>query len=303
MKLERKSWEFLSSKFPLAQVAALPVTSTPKGAECRFRLYPASDSEHPISGSMDTEGKIKLDDIAVITPLTRMALQAMVVQTLAAVMVPRHIEQLAKTVVKGPALIWEDEVFASRPVIHVIGELGKKQEDDDEEPIIDTLHRIHPKIAMLLFQWLLDEENDWQPQLYRMFYDEMEGGKKEYFCAPWSNAKNLLKEGKVPLSEVFHNTVRAHTRPVPVYMDKAGSIIVRQVSERALRNYERFLRYGGRPLDQRPVRKTYILPNGGRLVLDVARTFNQGTFNSLDQIWNMVPDFSLKIRAKKRFKF
>jgi hypothetical protein len=86
-------------------------------------------------------------------------------------------------------------------------------------------------------------------------------------------------------------------------MDKAGSIVVRQVSEKALRNYGRFLHNGGRQLDQRPVRKTYQLPNGGRLVLDVARTFNQGTFNSLDQVWDVVPDSSLKARAKGQFKF
>ena len=52
-----------------------------------------------------------------------------------------------------------------------------------------------------------------------------------------------------------------------------------------------------------PVRKTYQLPNDVRIVLDLARTFNQGTFNSLDEVWDMIPDLTLKANAQRSFKF
>lgn len=298
MVLERKSWEFLSAEFPKVEVAAHPALES-KGAACKFRLYTSSNPNKPIIGSMDTEGKMELADIAVLTPLTRLALQAVVMQSLAAVMVPRRVEQLAKWSGRGPSLIWEGEVFACRPVLHAFSQLGA--EKNNQGPPIESVHRIHPMIAFELFRWLLDE-GDWEDLLYQMSFEEAASGR-EYFCSPCLNAKGLLKARKVALSQVFHNTVRAHTRPVPGYQD-GDSVVLGQVSDQAMRNYARFLRTGGRELDFRPVSKTYVFPDGRRVVRDaVPRTFNQGTFNSLDQVWDVVPDLSLKARAKKQFKF
>lgn len=294
MTVKRHPNEYLGTLFPIVEVAQHPKLGE-NGAACIFRISFPEMPDKPVLGELNAEGHIKLDRISAITLEGRQALQAVAAQTLAAVLVPRYLEMFPPKTKSGFKIIYTGEVWASRPVIHLLGEL--REDLNENEQRISGGSRIHPEIARRLFAWLLDEELDCPFRLFREIKKLVHGVQEIYFTT-WRKAKDELRARNANLSDAYIRTVRAYTRPVSVFINQGGDIVVQQMSNRAMRNYERFRSDIGRELDLSPVRKTYLLLGEKRIVLNVPRTFNQGTFDSLAEVWKMIPDLSLKKRAE-----
>ncbi|MBI3231832.1 MAG: hypothetical protein HYZ51_01990 [Candidatus Doudnabacteria bacterium] len=173
--------------------------------------------------------------------------------------------------------------------------------EEDNAGFLSGSTRINPLVALRLFRWLLDEELNPPFRLHRKSVDKPEG-REEVFYPTWREAKEQLKARKVGLRDVYFRTIRAHTRPVAAKVDVSGTVTFQRMSEAAQRKYELFVQDIGRQLDCTSVRKTYLLPGGIRIALDVPRTFNQGTFNTLEEVWHTIPDSSLKARARSSFR-
>lgn len=298
LSLPRRSEEFLGDVFPVIKVGEHP-TLKQNGAACRFSIDLPDLPDRPLTGALDAEGKMSLDRICALTPTGWMALQAAVAQTVAALVIPCYLEMAPIRGERGGGLTFTGEVFARRPVIHTLGDLSEPR--DEEIDVISGSTRINPGVALWLFQWLLDEDLRCPFRLHRELVDKPEG-REERLYPTWREAKELLKAKKVGLRGVCFRTIRAHTRPLAARVAESGTVVFQQMSDAAKRKYDFFVRDIGRELDLTSVRKTYLLPGGVRVVLDVPRTFNQGTFNTLEEVWQMVPDRTLKARAKQSFK-
>lgn len=297
MRVKRRTDEFLGAHIPRIDVAIHPKFGE-SGTACKFRIFFTELPDIQITGHMNPEGEVEFNNIVVLTPFGRDGLRAAVLESLGAILIPRYLERIPSPLRGGCGGNFTGEVWAARPSIHTLG----KAEEEPEPSGPSFGNRINPVIAQLVFEWLIGETADCPFRLYRKVKEKPEGVETEdTYYVGWNNAKQLLLAEKVTLSQVYLRTVRAHTKPVGVKVDKDGKVVVQQVSERAKRNYSRFLADTGRQLDMSPVRKTYELPGGVRIALTLERTFNQGTFNSLDEVWVMIPDLSLKARAKQSF--
>ena len=295
-QVPRKADEFLGAEIPRIDIARHPSLGD-NGAACKFKIYFTDFPDSQVTGRMDQEGEVEFDNIAVLMPLGRHSLRAAIAETLAALVIPQYIAQLPHRGNIGGGIAFTGEVVAARPTIHILGKLGEK--DPEGGPVGS---RINPTIAEWIFLWLLGKDSSRRYKFYRQAVENVEGTDEPFFVL-WEEAKDLLHRRQIHLRSVYTHTVRAHTKPVGVRLVD-NTIVVDQVSERAKRNYQRFVKDTGRELDMKTlVRKTYTTPGGGRLVLDLARTFNQGAFNDLEEVWQMVPDLSLKALAKQTFKF
>ncbi len=299
MRVRRRADEFLGSHIPRIDVAIYRQFGE-SGTACKFRIFFTKFPDEQITGLMDPEGKVEFNNIAVLTPFGRNGLRAAVLESLGAILIPRYLERIPSPLRGGCGGNFTGEVWAARPTIHTLGQVNK-----DPEPQGPSFgNRINPVIAHLVFQWLMGEAADCPFRLYRKVKERVEETQTDdTYYVSWDSAKQQLLAERVTLSQVYLRTVRAHTKPVGVKVDRDGKVVVQQVSARARRNYRRFLLDTGRQLDMSPVRKTYELPGDVRIVLTLERTFNQGTFNSLDEVWTMIPDLTLKANAQRSFKF
>lgn len=299
MRVKRLADEFLGAHIPRIDVAIHPKFGE-SGTACKFRIFFTEHPNDQISGLMDPEGKIELNNIAVLTPFGRNGIRAAVLESLGAILIPRYLERIPSPLRRGCGGNFTGEVWAARPTIHTLGQVTEEQEP--QGPSFGN--RINPVIALLVFEWLTGGAADCPFRLYRKVKERVEEAQTDdtYYIG-WDSAKQQLLMERVTLSQVYLRTVRAHTKPVGVKVDKNGKVVVQQVSDRAKRNYRRFLSDTGRQLDMSPVRKTYELPGGVRIVLTLERTFNQGTFNTLDEVWAMIPNLTLKANAQHSFKF
>jgi len=298
LSLPRHCDEFLGDVLPVVKIAEHPQLKQ-NGAACIFSIDLPDLPDKPLTGSLDAEGEIVLDRVCVLTPTGRQALQAVVVQSVAALVIPHYLDTAPVHGEHGGGLAFTGEVYGRRPVIHKLGDLS--QEREEEANIIPSGTRINPAVAWKLFQWLMDEDLLCPYRLHRQLVDKPEG-REERLYPTWREAKELLKARKVELRGVHFRTIRAHTRPVAAQLTQSGTVVFQHMTDAAKRKYEFFVKDIGRELDLTAVRKTYLLPSSVRVVLDVPRTFNQGTFNTLEEVWQMVPDRALKARAKQSFK-
>lgn len=297
MPVRRRKEEFLGAILTRIDVARRRDIGD-VGAACCFRTY-LPEIPQPIQGKLDAEGEMTLENILVLTPPARMALNAAVAQTLVEILIPRYEATLPPKPQTGfQELSYTGEIWTTRPVIHTEGDLSDES-TTPELPSGGT--RINPTISKIVFQWLTDEVLD---NPVRLFQERMErsGGRSEIYYVTAQDAKEQLQARLLSLSEVYVRTVRAHSRPLGVNKDLDGMIKVQQMSNKARRNYERFRQEGGRELSFAPVRKTYILPDGRRMIFDVPKTFNQGTFHTLAEVYEMIPIPTLKQKARELFR-
>ncbi len=299
MRVKRRADEFLGAHIPRIDVAVHPKFGE-SGTACKFRIFFTELPDDQISGLMGPEGEIEFNNIVLLTLFGRDGLRAAVLESLGAILIPRYLERIPSPLRGGFGGNFTGEVWAARPAYHTL-----IQVQENPDPVGPSFgNRINPEIARLVFLWLTGEAADCPFRLYRKVKEKPEGEQTEdTYYVGWDSAKHYLLSEKVTLSQVYLRTVRAHTKPVGVKVENDGTVVVRQVSDRAKRNYRRFLSDTGRQLDMTPVRKTCELPGGVRIVLTLERTFNQGTFNSLDEVWVMIPDLTLKADAKRSFKF
>jgi len=295
MPVRRRENEYMSTLFPHVEVAKHSILGE-NGAACVFRITFPDLANDPVTGSLDAEGSLSLDRICALTPQGRLVLQAVVAQTLAAVLIPRYLDKFPPKRRAGFRVSLSGELWASRPVVHRLGELSKDREHSEAG---SGGSRIHPDLAEWLFEWLLDIILDQPFRLHRKM-EERIGDIKDVHFPTWLEAKEELKEKRIGLSDVYYRTIRAHSRPTAVYLNDSGNVVVQKMSSRAQRNYERFLADVGRALDFSPVNKTYDL-DGRRIPLTVPRTFNKGAFSSLREVWEMIADPALKERARQAF--
>ncbi len=295
LAVRRRHDEFLGEQFSMIEVAEHPILGD-NGAACRFWIVVSELPDKPLTGTLDQEGRISFDQISVLTGLGRRALQAVVVQTLAAVLVPQYLYSIAPRHKKGGGLTYTGEFWAHRPAVHTQGDLSGEPEEIEDGP---SVVRINPGVALELFQWLIGDRPDLPRRLHRLVLE----GKEAYYPT-WKDAYKLLVERRAGLSEVYFRTVRVHTKPAGVYRRQGSdTIVVRQKSEAAQLKYEHYRADGGRELSFFDEWITYKLDETRRIVLKVPRTFNYGTYHSLEQIWVEVPNHSLKVRAREAFKF
>ena len=294
--LRRRKNEFLGAELP--KVTLSEINARAYGAACKFLLF-VPDQTEPLVGEMSEDGAITFENVLAITPLTRAAAEAVVIDSLSQILIPQLIESLPATGKSGFRIPATTEVYAVRPTIHTLGDLENRDNDLGAEP---GGTKINPEIATKLFEWLLGLQTNCQFRLYKAVTVKQLGRKETYFCTDY-HAHELIMNREISLSDVYMRTVRAHTRPLGVYYNTRGEIVTQSMSTRAERNYERYLLDIGRKLDFSQVRKTYTLPNHQKIVLDIPRTFNQGAFCSLEEAWIYVQNLEVKAKASQSFKF
>lgn len=297
MRLRRREDEIMNSQFSRVDIARRRDLGD-VGSACRFQVHISDLPNTPLHGQLDEQGEISFGNVLYLTPLARTAVCTVVIQSLCAVLIPSYVDALPpRGGVGGIGIRFSGEISAARPVIHTLGELQLNQRSRNQE---ERGSRINPAVAEILFRWLLDDLPDCP---FRLFVPEVElmSGREEIFYVTRLDAKERLCARNMALDQVFARLIRAYSRPLGVYLNNEGDIIVQTMSTRARRNYERYLLDGGRELDFSSVRKTYILPSGRRIVMDVPRTFNRGTFRSLEDFYNVLLVPELREQATSRF--
>lgn len=292
MPLRRKKSEFLGEAFPKVSLCENPEFIN-NGAACTFRIT-IPNHEEAISGKLDMEGNLThLDGIVWLSHRSKQIIRAVVVDSLAAILIPTYVEKLPVKSHGGWRVPSEQDFWARRPVIHTRGEFA----DEYEEPSDSMGTKIHPQVAQLLFEWLLDKQNDCPFRLYKVKEVQIGKGTESYYVT-YETAKEDLLKAKSSIHDIYMRTTKAYTKPLGLYLNQRGDVVAQKVSARALRNYQMFVEDTGRELNFTPVRKTYTLPSGQNIVLDVPRTFCIGSFDTLSDCLKLVPDQNLKEEAR-----
>jgi hypothetical protein len=295
-QLKRKPREFLGAALPRIDFAKNKKYGD-RGAACRFRIYLPDLPTQPLCGSLDPEGELSLDNTPILDSISRLAVQAAVTQTLCAVLIPRLIESVPANGNAGVEVVIVGEPLARRPVIHTLGEIGAEDEQEDQP---SRGMRLNPMIALFVFRWLLGQYPEYECHLHFQTEEKAASGKDVYYVSAPSARQDLVRK-KLKLSQVFIRAVRAHTRPLSAYLDETNTVRVKQRSARADRNYQRYRQQDGRELTFAPVPKTYILPGGLRVPVQVERTFNRGHFVSLEDALKLIFDSTLKAEILQKF--
>jgi hypothetical protein len=296
MPLRRKPKELLGTELPKVEICRHK-TQGEQGAACRFQIPLSKLEGRLIRGTLDPDGEILIDNAPILSEKSKVVLRAVVAQSIRALLIPIFVETLPPTGQNG-SLIVTGEPVARRPIIHTLGELGNERDQDD---VAAFGSRINPVMAMLVFRWLLGHLSD-EEYTFRLFVSARDITNQENYFRVIRTAKKDLMSGQRALSEIFMRVVRAHTRPLPAYLDASNTVRTREMSERARRHYDRYRGEGGRELNFTPVRKTYLLPNGFRVPIDVPRTFNQGCFASLEEAAQFIFDPDLKPEIRRQFR-
>jgi hypothetical protein len=297
--LRRQKTEFLGAELPKVSLAELS-DDRQYGSSCKFQVF-LRNHDLPLSGTMDDDGHVNFDNVLYLSPLAVKAIEAVVVDSLCQILVPRLVETLPQTGKPGCRIPATTDVYAARPTIHTLGDLENRQHYSDE---VSGGTRINPEIATKVFEWLLGMREGGQFRLYQAATIKHQGRKESYFCTD-HDAHEQIMYRHLSLHDVYMRIVRAHTKPLGVRFDSYDNIVVQQRSAKAERNYDRYLRDIGRKLDFSDVRKTYTLPGPDKrkMVLDIPRTFNQGAFCTLAEAWEYVLDLNVKAQAYQMFKF
>ncbi len=296
MQVRRRDDEFLGQVLERIDVAQHPKLGD-VGAACKFRFPLPNLQGRQVYGELDTEGEMTLRSIPVLTPAARTAVKAAVAQTLVAVLVPSLKDTLPPKPIRGARTSYTGEIWATRPVIHTLGEIGRDRGIADIE---SGGTRIHPVYADGIFRWLTDEAvTNPYPLFHRV--KEREGNVTEPCFRLFKDAKAELLARRLALSDVFARLIKAYARPLAIWWDDGGQVCVKKMSARAQRNYQRHRDDGFRALDFSPVKKTYQYPDGRRVVVDVPRTFIHGTFYTLQEVFAFVFDSGLRAKVQTMF--
>jgi hypothetical protein len=296
MPVRRRGSELLGITLPRIDVARHKKFGD-VGAACKFRIPVPDDPRKVIRGHLNPEGEMTLENTPLMDATTQSLLQAAVTQTLCAVLVPSLIEEQAPGFNPSGPSIRTGQPWSARPILRTVGEIAGTSSEDEPEV---RGSRLNPIIAVMLFRWLLGRDTR---HPFRLFVETEEqiGKKSEKYFVSRTGIKELLRRKQLSLSSVYIRAVRAHTQPVGAYMDQDQTIKIRKMSSKAERNYQRYRQEGGRELDYSSVQKTYLLPDGIRVPLEIPRTFNQGVFISLEEASGLVFDTELQEAIREAF--
>jgi hypothetical protein len=297
MQVRRRKGEVLGATLPRIDVARHSKFGD-RGAACKFRIPVPDKEKMVIRGNLGPEGELYLENTPLLEVSAQALVRAAVAETVCVVLVPDLVtEPVIQSDASGPS-VRTGEPWASRPILRVVGEIGGTQ--NNEEASIQG-SRLNLNIVAALFEWLVAERGKYP---FRLFLETSEkvGRGCETFFVTRPGAKELLRRKQISLSQVYIRAVRAHTRPLGAYLDKDDQTIkIRSMSAKAERNYRRYREDGGRELDFSEVQKTYLLPNGLRVPLQIPRTFNQGCFISLADASQLVYDDELNAAIREMF--
>lgn len=290
MPVRRKTEEFFGAEAKVVEVCQHP-TVQERGAACQFR-FRLEGMPEAVRGELDLEGNVTFENVLVLNEVSRAAVQLTVLETLSAVLIPHYVPGSPPRG-NGGVSTASLELYARRPVVHEEGVVGRP----DLPPIGPPGKvRIHPTVARLLCEWMLGERDDIDFDLF-----EQEGGSRHRYRKDAAARLDLLNH-KRSMSDVYVRPIRAFTSPAGAKLVN-GEVVPRKPSDWSRENYERYLQDGGRPLDFSPVTKTYIVDGTGRrVVLEVPRTFNQGTFVTISDALTRVEDPRLVARMLARFR-
>jgi len=295
MPYRRRREDVLGVELPTIEVARRE-NEMDQSAACRFRITIPDVSNVHIRGELDTAGEMTLENILVLTPLSRLALQAVVLHALVVALIPRYIDAVPFRGTAGARVPRPENFWTRQPVIHTRGEIGQHV----SRPTRGGGTKINPLMVLFLFQWLLDEDTE-PSRVHRKASEVIDGHREVYFVTA-SDAKILLQERRARLSDFYLHTVRAYSRPLPITGETdEGLVLTQQMSEKARRYYQHYMSDIGRALDFSPVQKTYRLRDDRRVVVDVPRTFVIGAFNTLTECHGMIPDPGVQQRAREHF--
>ena len=293
MPVKKTPDEFLGAHFPRVEICRHK-TYGDNGAACRFK-FEVPRSVRMLRGSLNSEGEVELENTPILDDTSKLAVRAMVAQTMCDVLIPHCTDTFPSGGHGGQWIPPYEEPWTRRPVVHT---LGKIEEENGHDQGFGT--KINPVMVELLFRWLLGERSDYSFRLY-VEAEEKIAETTEYFFEALHGAREKLLKKELTLADVHMRIMRAHSRPLPVYLDESNTLRIKKMSARARRNYERYRNGGGRELDFSPVQKTYVVPNNVRVPIMVSRTFIQGSFASLHEAFDFIVDRSLQARVRQAF--
>ena len=288
MAVRRSGSEFAGGVFPCIEIAKHRQLGD-DGAACRFRIPLKSDPKKVLRGRLSSEGELTLDNTPLFDRVFHPIIRAAVAESVCEMLVPRLTAKSSTSGARSGVITTAGSAtgWSSRPQLEIMGELGSSTDRDVPK---SQGRRLNSNIAIALFRWLTGEDSD---HTFRLFVESNDGDKEKVFI-PRPGIKELLLRKQLGLELAYIRAVRAHTQPTGAYLTEEGKIRARKMSSRAESNYKAYRAQGGRELTFSSVQKTYKIPDGTFVPVEVPRTFNNGSFVSLQEVYELITDHNLK---------